>query len=137
MFELKRVRGRRLRLKWLLLFLVVPVLALAQEDNAIRDVKIPNPMGVHTWFIIAAVGVFLAWCISYCLQLQKESEARKPRRTELLRHKDQVLNRLAELESQKEAGAIALPAYESEFRKARSKLSDILVLLKEDPSGKS
>jgi hypothetical protein len=119
------------------LVLLLPILALAQDENAIRDVKIPNPMGIHTWFIIAVVGVFLAWCISYCLQLQKESEARKPRRTELLRQKDQTLNRLAELESQKESGAIAVQVYEREFRKARSRLSDILVLLKEDTAGKA
>ena len=42
-----------------------------------REIQLPNPMGAHTWFIIVAVGAFLAWCISYVLQLQKE-EAEQP-----------------------------------------------------------
>ena len=110
--------------------LTFSALAHAQEPPGIRDVKIQNPMGTHTWFIILAVGVFLAWCISYCLQAQKESLSRRPRRAEFLRRKEQLLDRLAELESQKESGAIGKDQYEREFKKARSRLSEVLDHLK-------
>src|SRR5439155_277077 len=47
------------------------MLLLLQEDA--RPIEVPNPMGAHTWFIILAVGAFLAWATSYSLQLQKEA----------------------------------------------------------------
>ena len=83
-------------------------------------------MGAHTWFIIIAVGAFLAWCISYVLQLQKEKLSSQPRRGSLLRQKEELLDRLAELESQKEAGTISAQRYEKEFRKAKGRLSEII-----------
>jgi len=95
----------------------------------VRSVELPNPMTIHTWFIIGAVGAFLAWCISYVLQLQKERLSGKPQRESLLRQKDELLNRLAQLESQKEAGTIAPQRYEKEYKKARNRLSDVLVRL--------
>lgn len=102
-----------------------PLTALAQEEGP-REVQLPNPMGIHTWFIILALGAFLAWCISYVLELQKERMSSKPQRESLLRQKDELLNRLTELESQKEAGTINAQRYEKEYRKARSRLSDVL-----------
>ena len=83
-------------------------------------------MGPHTWFIIIAVGAFLAWCISYVLQLQKERLTSQPQRTTLLRQKEELLDRLAELESQKEAGAIPSQRYEKEFKKAKGRLSEVI-----------
>jgi hypothetical protein len=115
--------------------LLSAVLAFAQEETEIKDVKVPNPMGVHTWFIIVAVGVFLAWCISYCLQMRKESARPRPKRAEFLHQKEQILNRLAELESQKETGAIGKEKYEREFKKARSRLSEVLERLKGTAGG--
>jgi hypothetical protein len=108
--------------------LLSPGFLLAQEEGP-RLIQIPNPMEAHTWFIIAAVGAFLAWCISYVLQFRKARLADKPdkaRRTALLHEKDELLNRLAQLESEKEAGTIPGPRYEKEYRKARSRLSDVL-----------
>jgi hypothetical protein len=138
-------RGHRPRLQWptrfarLILGLCAAAatvsLAFAQEDAPIRDVKIPNPMSAHTLFIILAIGIFLAWCISYSLQIQKESAGAKPRRNELLRQKDRILDRLAELESEKETGSISKDRYEREFRKVRSRLSEVLERLKERASG--
>ena len=111
-----------------------PVVTLAQEEGP-REIELPNPMGAHTWFIIVAVGAFLAWCISYILSLQRERLASqsRPERESLLRRKEELLNRLATLESQKDAGTIAAARYEKEFRKARAQLSDVLGRLK--PSG--
>ena len=106
-----------------------PIAALAQEEEGPRLIQIPNPMAAHTWFIIAAVGAFLAWCISYVLQFrrnQQSAKSDKARRVALLHEKDELLDRLAQLESEKEAGTIPGPRYEKEYKKARSRLSDVL-----------
>ena len=113
------------RITCLLASLLAPAIALSQQEGP-RDVQLPNPMGAHTWFIILSVGAFLAWCISYVLEIQKERLKGKPHRGSLLRQKEELLDRLAQLESQKEAGAIALPRYEKEFKKTRNRLSDVL-----------
>ncbi|HET9217679.1 MAG TPA: hypothetical protein VFR18_11905 [Terriglobia bacterium] len=104
----------------------LPVAAMAQDEEGPREVQLPNPMGPHTWFIIIAVGAFLAWCISYVLQLQKEKLTSRPERSSLLRQKEELLDRLVELESEKEAGAISAQRYEKEFRKAKGRLSAII-----------
>jgi hypothetical protein len=109
-------------------------LVLLAQDEGPREVQLPNPMGNHTWFIIVALGALLAWCISYALQLQKERLTTKPQRESLLRQKEELLNRLTQLESQKEAGSITSQRYEKEFRKARSRLSDVLSRLGRKPS---
>ena len=101
------------------------MVAFGQEEGP-REVAVPNPMGPHTWFIIAAVGAFLAWCISYVLELHRERLSARPQRGSLLRQKDALLDRLAELESQKDAGTIAPQRYDKEFRKARGRLSEVL-----------
>ena len=86
-------------------------------------------MAAHTWFIIAAVGAFLAWCISYVLQFrrnQQNDKSDKAKRIALLHEKDELLDRLAQLESEKEGGTIPGPKYEKEYKKARSRLSEVL-----------
>ena len=108
------------------LTLLLPVSILAQEEAAPREVQIPNPMALHTWFIIVAVGAFLAWCISYVLDRQRESSSPKPQREVLLRQKNQLLDRIADLESKKEAGALPQNRYEKEYRKARGLLSEVV-----------
>jgi len=114
---------------------VLPITVLAQEQEGPREIHLPNPMGPHTWFIIIAIGAFLAWCISYVLQLQKEKlSGRSGRpsgnspadRGSLLRRKEELLDQLAELESQKEAGTISSQRYEKEFSKAKGRLSEIM-----------
>jgi uncharacterized membrane protein YccC len=110
--------------------LLIVVTALAQEEQpAVRDIQVPNSMGPHTWFIIVAVGLFLAWCISYSLQLQKEALTRRPKPDDILRQKEEILNRLAALEKQRESGKIAPDAYEREFRKAKARLAETLARL--------
>lgn len=124
------------RILILIACVLLPLLARAQDEGP-REVELPNPMGAHTWFIIVAVGAFLAWCISYVLSLQRErlANATRPERESLLRRKEELLGRIANLESQKEAGTIAEARYEKEFRKARAQLSDVLGRLK--PSSNS
>ena len=111
---------------------LLPVASLAQDEGPIFP-EIPNPMSVHTWFIIAAFGAFLAWCISYILELQKEKLQRLPERSGLLSQKEQALDQLAELESRKESGEITEERYEREFKKAKARLGEILERLKGGP----
>jgi hypothetical protein len=111
---------------------LLPMVALAQDEVGPRPIRVPNSMEAHTWFIVAAVGAFLAWCISYVLQFRRNQAARgdKEKREALLREKDNLLGQIAELEAQKEAGAIPEPRYEKEFRKARGRLSEVLARLR-------
>ena len=111
-------------------FLVCSPASFAQEEAGPRDIDIPNPMAIHTWFIIVAIGAFLFWCISYVLDVQREKLVSKPQRGELLQRKNQLLDRIAELEAQKESGAVSAQRYEKEFKKVRSQLSQVLGRLK-------
>jgi hypothetical protein len=113
---------------------LLPWAALAQDEAGPREIQIPNPMSAHTWFIIVAVGAFLAWCISYVLQLQKDRQSnRQTRRGALLRQKEELLDRLADLEGEREAGTITVQRYEREFRKAKGRLSDVIGRLGHNP----
>jgi hypothetical protein len=101
------------------------LLLLAQEDGA-TTADVPNAMGAHTWFIIVAVGAFLLWCISYSLQLHKEALARKKGREDLVRRKDELIDRVAELEAGKDAGSIAEKKYKQELKDLKFQLSKVL-----------
>jgi cytochrome c-type biogenesis protein CcmH/NrfG len=83
-------------------------------------------MGIHTWFIIAAVGAFLAWCISYSLQLQKEALRRRTSREGLILRKNQYMEELAELESQKEAGTISEQRFKRLYINTKLRLAKVL-----------
>ena len=100
------------------------LMLLLQEDA--RPIEVPNPMGAHTWFIILAVGAFLAWATSYSLQLQKEALARKKGREELIRRKEQLIDQIADLETQKEAGSIPEKKYKQELKDLKFHLSKVL-----------
>jgi hypothetical protein len=98
--------------------------ALAQETPQRTDM--PNRMGIHTWFIIGVVGAFLAWCISYAIQLQKEALERQQGRGALQKEKDRLLDKIADLEARKEAGQITEQRYKHELREARFHLARVL-----------
>lgn len=83
-------------------------------------------MGAHTWFIILAVGAFLAWCISYSLELHKEALARKKGRDELNQRREQLLDQIADLEARKEAGAVTEQKYKQELKDLKFRLSKLL-----------
>src|SRR5262245_12589617 len=97
-----------------LLLLLFSASGFAQELPT--TLNIPNPMGPHTWFIIFAIGAFLIWCISYTIQLQKEAVAKKKSRDELLRQKEDLLDKMAELEDRREANAVADAQYRREMK---------------------
>ena len=102
------------------------LLLLLAQDDAARTADVPNAMGAHTWFVIIAVGAFLLWCISYSLQLHKEALARRKGREELVRRKDELIDQIAELEAQKEAGTIVEKKYKQELKDLKLHLSKTL-----------
>ena len=92
----------------------------------VRAVEVPNPMSLHTWFIIAAVGAFLVWSISYTIQLQKEAIERKKGRSDLSKQRELLLDSIAELENKKDAGQITDQKYKNEMKELRFRLSKVL-----------
>src|SRR5207237_9812837 len=104
---------------------MILLLLLAQDEGA-RTADVPNAMGAHTWFIILAVGAFLLWSVSYSLQLHREALARKKGREELVRRKEELLDQLADLESQKESGAIGEKKYKQDLKDLKFHLAKVL-----------
>jgi hypothetical protein len=100
------------------------LLLLLQDDAG--PVKVPNAMGAHTWFIILAVGAFLLWSISYSLQLQKEALQRRKGREQFVRRKEELIDRIAALEENKEAGTISEQKYKQELKELKFHLSKVL-----------
>src|SRR5436309_3163170 len=102
------------------------LLLLVAQDEGARTADVPNAMGAHTWFIIIAIGAFLLWCISYSLQLHREALTRKKGREDLARRKDEIIDRIAELEAQKDAGAIAEKKYKQDLKDLKFQLAKVL-----------
>jgi hypothetical protein len=102
------------------------LLLLLQADGGTQTADVPNAMGAHTWFVILAVGAFLLWSISYSLQLHKEALARRKGRDELARRKEELLDEIARLEEQKDAGAIAEKKYKQDLRDLKFHLGKVL-----------
>ncbi|HYR42057.1 MAG TPA: hypothetical protein VER98_03470 [Terriglobia bacterium] len=107
----------------------MPLLLLVQDAGA-QTADVPNAMGAHTWFVILAVGAFLLWSISYSLQLHKEALARRKGRDELLRHKELLLDQIADLEAQKESGALAEKRYKQNLKDLKFRLAKVLEKMK-------
>jgi hypothetical protein len=108
-------------LGWLLAFSSP---SFAQEGP--RSINLPNPMNIHTWFIIGAVGAFLAWCISYTIQSHKEALARQTGKGDLHGQREEILNRIADLENRKDSAQISDQRYKHEMRELRFRLGRIL-----------
>jgi hypothetical protein len=104
---------------------MILLLLLAQEDG-VRTAEVPNAMGLHTWFIIIAVGAFLAWAISYALYLHKEALKRKKGREDLFRRREELIDQIVELEAQKEAGTIPDKKFKQEMKELRFQLSKVI-----------
>ncbi len=115
----------------LALLLLCATTLFAQDENTPHGAEIPNPMGIHTWFIIGAVGALLAWAISYSLQMQKEALARRTSREGLLRRKENYLNEIAELESRKDAGTISDSQFRRQFNNTKIRLQKVLEQLEQ------
>ena len=100
------------------------LLLFLQEGT--RTVDVPNAMGAHTWFIIVAVGAFLLWSLSYSIELHKEALARKKGREDLVRRKEELIDQIANLETQKESGAIAEKKYKQDLKDLKFHLAKVL-----------
>jgi hypothetical protein len=100
------------------------LLLLLQEEAA--PVKTPNAMAAHNWFVILAIGAFLFWSISYSLHLQKEALKRKKGREDLRVRKEALLDKIAELEGEKESGKISEKKYKDELKELRFQLSKVV-----------
>jgi len=101
------------------------LLLLVAQEGA-RTAQVPNPMGAHTWFIILAIGSFLAWSISYSLQLHKEALMRKKGRQDLIRRKEELLDQIADLEARRESGSITEQKYKQELKDLKFHLTKTL-----------
>ena len=102
------------------------LLLLFLQDQGTRTADVPNAMGAHTWFVILAVGAFLLWSVSYSLQLHKEALARKKGREHLVRRKEELLDQIADLEAQKESGAVAEKKYKQDLKDLKFHLAKVL-----------
>ena len=114
----------RLPLTLPLWMLLLDTSALAQEGP--RSTDVPNHMSLHTWFIIGVVGAFLAWSISYALQLQKEAIERKKERGDLLQQKEALLDKIADLENRKQEGQVNDQQYKREFKELKFRLGKVV-----------
>src|SRR5881296_2858649 len=102
------------------------LLLLFLQGERTRTVDVPNAMGAHTWFIIVAVGAFLLWSLSYSIDLHKEALARKKGREDLVRRKEELIDQIANLETQKESGAIAEKKYKQDLKDLKFHLAKVL-----------
>src|SRR5262245_27042860 len=102
------------------------LLAQAAQDEGARTADVNNAMGAHTWFIILVVAAFLAWSISYSLQLHKEALAKKKGRDDLARRKDELIDKIADLEAQKDAGTIPDKKFKQDLKDLKFQLSKVL-----------
>src|SRR5262247_1632420 len=106
------------------------LLFLLAQDEAARTADVPNAMGAHTWFVIIAVGAFLLWCLSYTLQLHKETLARKKGREDLVRSKQELIDKIAGLEAVKDAGNLTEKKYKQDLKDLKFQLSKVLAKLR-------
>ena len=102
------------------------LLLLLLQGEEPKTAEVPNAMGAHTWFIILAVAAFLAWSISYSLQLHKEALTRKKGRQDLILRKDELIDQIAELEAQKEAGSVTEKKYKQDLKDLKFHLAKVL-----------
>ena len=102
------------------------LLMLLAQDEGARTADVPNAMGAHTWFIILAAGAFLAWSISYSLQLHREALVRRKGREDLAKRKDGLIDQIADLEAQKEARTISEKRYKQDLKGLKFQLTKVL-----------
>lgn len=106
--------------------MITLLLLLAAQDDGPKTADVPNAMGAHTWFVIFAVGAFLLWSISYSLQLHKEALAKRKGRDDLVRRRQELIDSIADLEEQKEAGAIAEKKYKQDLKDLKFQLAKVV-----------
>jgi hypothetical protein len=106
--------------------LITLLLLLAAQDDGPKTADVPNAMGAHTWFVIFAVGAFLLWSISYSLQLHKVALAKRKGRDDLVRRRQELIDSIADLEEQKEAGTLAEKKYKQDLKDLKFQLAKVV-----------
>src|SRR3954453_8968666 len=101
------------------------LLLLAQNEGE-RTADVPNAMGAHTWFIIVIVSAFLLWSISYSLQLRREAMARRKGREDVSKRKEDLIDRIAALEAEKEAGSLDEKKYKQQLKELKFQFARLL-----------
>src|SRR5690349_11705159 len=109
------------------------LLLLAQDEGA-RTADVPNAMGAHTWFIIIFGAAFLAWSNSYSLQLRREALARRKGREDLVKRKDELIDKIADIEARKESGSLDEKRYKQELKDLKFQLAKVLERIGSKPS---
>ena len=125
---MKKSAFLRIQTTWMRVLLLFGTarIVFGQDDTAPHSTEVPNPMGIHTWFIILAVGAFLAWSISYSLQMQREALQKRNSRENLVLRKNKYMDRIAQLDSLKDAGTISEQSYRREYNNTRLRLARVL-----------
>ena len=106
--------------------MITLLLLLAAQDDGPKTADVPNAMGAHTWFVIFAVGAFLLWSISYSLQLHKVALAKRKGRDDLVRRRQELIDSIADLEEQKEAGTLAEKKYKQDLKDLKFQLAKVV-----------
>ncbi len=79
----------------------------------------------HTFFIILITGAFLVWAASFSIQIMKEWTYRQNREA-LLKRKETVLDRIAELETAPESGTINKSVRKRRMKELRGELTRVI-----------
>ena len=69
---------------------------------------------------------FLVWSISYSLQLRREALSRRKGREDLVKRKDELIDKIADVEAQKESGRLDDKRYKQELKDLKFQLSKVL-----------
>ncbi len=113
------------------------VLLLTGASAAAQGVQeIPNPMAAHAVFIIAIVGAFLAWAVSFSIHTARERSDGRRERQRLLDERERILGRIVDLEDERESGRIDAPRYKLRARRLRGDLARVVEALRSAPPPK-
>lgn len=110
------------------------VLLLTGAPAAAQGVQeFPNPMAAHTVFIVAIVGAFLAWAVSFSIHTARERSDGRRERQRLLDERERILDRIADLEDERESGRIDAARYKLRARRLRGDLARVVEALRSAP----
>ena len=104
----------------------------AATAQAVRE--IPNAMANHTRFIIVIAVAFLAWAVSFSITTMKGRQSGRRERQLLLERRESLLDKIAELEADKEAGNVPDNRYKARMKTLRNDLASVLERLRQSRS---
>ena len=110
-------------------------LGFAARAQAQAPIEVPNPMAAHTLFVILLTVAFLVWAASFSIQIMKERTHRQDRQS-LIRRRETILDKITELETALEAGAITKERHRRRMKELRGELSRVIGKLQSTPREK-